>query len=120
MSSVLIADDDLFIRKLLREELTRENYQVETVESGSSAIRRILRRSFDVLILDIHMTGISGLETISMVKKICPRLPIIVVTGNRSAEMERKVRAETIFYYFVKPFDMKEMKEVVKAVIKKR
>lgn len=120
MSSILVADDDEFIRKLLREELTRENYQVETVESGSAAVRKILRQSFDVLILDIHMAGISGLETIPMIKKIRPNLPIIVITGNRSGEMEKKVRAEGILYYFVKPFDIKEMKEVVKAATRRR
>lgn len=119
MASILVVDDDQFMRKLLREELIKEGYDIQTVEAGSVAIKKIMAQNFDVLILDIHMAGITGQETISVVKKIRSHLPIIVITGDESSEMERKIRAQGVFYYFVKPFNMKKMKEVIKAALRK-
>jgi len=112
--TILVADDDKFFRDRLEE-----GYSVQTVESGVAAIRKILKEKFYALILDIYMEGMGGFETISILKKIDPHLPIIVITGNDSLETERKIRTKGIFYYFVKPFDMKEMKEVVKLALKK-
>jgi len=117
--TILVADDDKFFRDRLRKVLQEEGYSVQTVESGVAAIRKILKEKFYALILDIYMEGMGGFETISILKKIDPHLPIIVITGNDSLETERKIRTKGIFYYFVKPFDMKEMKEVVKLALKK-
>jgi len=117
--NILVADDDKFFRDLLRGVLQKEGYSVQTVESGVSAIREILKEKFQVLILDIYMAGIDGFETISILKRIDSHLPIIVITGNNSLQIEKKIRAKGIFYYLVKPFDMKEMKEVVKLALKK-
>lgn len=117
--NILVADDDKFFRDLLRGVLQKEGYSVQTVESGVSAIRKILKEKFQVLILDIYMAGIDGFETISILKRIDSHLPIIVITGNNSLQVEKKIRTKGIFYYLVKPFDMKEMKEVVKLALKK-
>jgi len=119
MACILVVDDDQFMRKLLREELVKEGHNIQTVEAGSIGIKRMLVENFDVLILDIHMAGITGQETISVVKRIRPHLPIIVITGDESSEMERKIRAQGVFYYFVKPFKMEKMKEVIKAALRK-
>jgi len=120
MAQILIADDDKFIRDYLGGALRRESYNIRVVESGSAATKMVLKKKFDVLILDIHMAGISGLETIPLIKKIRPDLPIIVITGNTSEEMERKVRTQGIFYYFIKPFEIEEMKQVIKSALKER
>jgi len=88
------------------------------VESGTAAIRKVLKETVHVLILDIYMAGIDGLETISLLKRLNPNLPIIVITGNTSLGTEKKARTAGIFYYFTKPFDMEEMKKVVKSAIK--
>ena len=117
--TILVADDDKFFRDRLRKVLQEEGYLVQTVESGVAAIRKILKEKFQVLILDIYMAGIDGFETISILNRIDPHLPIIVITGNDSLQTEKKIRTKDIFYYFVKPFDMKEMKEVVKLALKK-
>lgn len=119
MAYILVVDDDQFMRKLLREELIKEGHNIQTVEAGSIAIKRMLVENFDVLILDIHMAGITGQETISVVKRIRPHLPIIVITGDESSEMEGKIQAQGVFYYFVKPFNMKKMKEIIKAALRK-
>ena len=116
--SILVADDDKFFRDHLRNVLQKEGYKIQTVESGTEAIRKILQESIDVLILDIYMAGMDGFETISLIERINPHLPIIVITGNSCLDVERKARAEGIFYFFTKPFDINQMKRVVKSAIK--
>lgn len=120
MPSILIADDDQFIRGFLREVLTKEGYWVETVESGAMAIKKILKQTVDVLILDVHMTGMSGIDVIPIIKRVRPYLPIITITGDTSVETEGKVQAEGVFYYFVKPFDLEEMNKAVKSAVSKK
>jgi len=119
MTSILVVDDDQFMRKLLREELTQEGYDIQTVEAGSIAIRKILTQNFQAIILDIHMAGISGQETIPIIKRVHPDLPIIVITGDDSSEMEKKIRSEGVFHYFTKPFPMEKMKELIRAALRK-
>jgi len=119
MFSVLVTDDDEYIRGLLREALTKEGYEVETVESGAIAIKKVLKQTVNVLILDIYMAGMCGIDVIPLIKKARPHLPIIVITGDTSVETERKVRAQGVFYYFVKPFDLEEMKKVVKSALRR-
>jgi len=117
MFSVLVADDDQLIRRLLQEALVREGYEVKTAESGVMAIKKVLKQNVDALILDIHIAGMTGIEVIPIIKKVNPYLPIITITGDTSLEIERKVRTEGIFYYFVKPFDLEKMKRVVKSAL---
>jgi len=117
MFSILVVDDDEFIRRLLRETLTDEGYKVETVESGVMAVKKVMKQTIDVLILDIHMTGINGIEVISIIKRINPHLPIITITGDTSLAIEIKVRKESIFYHFIKPFNLEEIKKVVKSAL---
>jgi CheY-like chemotaxis protein len=117
MVSVLVVDDDELIRSLLREVLTKEGYKVEIIESGVMAIKKVLKQTVDVLILDIYMGGMSGIEVIPIIKQVNPHLPIIAITGDTSPETERKVRAEGIFYYFLKPFDLEEIKKVVRSAL---
>ena len=92
MVKVLVADDDKFTRYFLWKTLSKEGYEVKLVESGSEAIRKILAQNFDVLFLDIYMEGMDGLDTISLIKRINPEIPIVVVTGDLSPEMKDKVQ----------------------------
>ncbi|MCD6473268.1 response regulator [Candidatus Aerophobetes bacterium] len=120
MASILVADDDKFIRDYLRNVLIEEEYNVQTVESGSAAIKKILKQNFDVLILDIHMSGINGLETISFIKSVHPNLPIIVITGDASMQTEKRAREEGVFCYFTKPLNIKGLKQVITSALKTR
>jgi len=115
--SILVADDDKFFRDRLRDTFEKAGYRIQT-ESGTAAVRKVLKETIHLLILDIYMAGMDGFETISLLKRINPSLPIIVITGNTSLDVERKTRDKGIFYYFTKPFDMEEMKKVVKLAIK--
>ena len=117
MVKVLVADDDKFTRYFLWKTLSKEGYEVKLVESGSEAIRKILAQNFDVLFLDIYMEGMDGLDTISLIKRINPEIPIVVVTGDLSPEMKDKVQRMRVSEYLTKPLDPCKVKNAVELIL---
>jgi len=118
--SILIVDDDIYFTKLLGKMLIRQGYKVETVLSADEAIKEISKKSYDILLLDIHMEGKDGIEAIPLIKKINPRIPIIIITADHSPFIEKRARREEIFYYLLKPFEFKELKEAIQSALLRR
>jgi DNA-binding NtrC family response regulator len=118
MKSILIADDDKFFRDQLSNYFIAGGYDVNAVENGRDAVNALITGNFDALVLDVYMEGISGLQTIAIVKKIKPKLPIIIITGDNSLELERKIRSCGVYCYLVKPFEMGELGEIIHSAVK--
>ena len=117
---LLVADDDRFIRELISRNLPAENLEIECVPSGEAALERIGQDHFDAVILDVHMEGMTGPETIDRIREVDSLVPIMIVTGDHSIETERKARHRDVFYYFVKPLDLAEIRDVVDSAIHSR
>lgn len=81
MTKVLIADDDADLRDFLRDELIGVGYTVVTVANGADAIIKVAEQEFDVILLDMLMPGLDGIQVIKVLQKIAPQLPIIGLTG---------------------------------------
>jgi DNA-binding response OmpR family regulator len=79
-----------------------------------------MRTSYRALILDLKLPGLGGLDAIAVVKQFDASLPIIVMTGHASYEVEQAARAAGIFYYLVKPFNLEELVAAVRAAIRFR
>jgi len=75
---ILVVDDDSKIRLLYREQLTRAGYQVECVADGEEAIDRCASGNYDVVVLDIEMPGISGIEALVRLRKLAPDIRVIL------------------------------------------
>jgi DNA-binding NtrC family response regulator len=114
---ILIADDDKYIRDLLKKELNLPHYEVIVVNSGDELIRLLKSKKIDIIITDMYMDGKDGFEVIAAVKKINKEIPIIVITGDNEIAVERKARDKDIFAYFIKPIEIEIFKETVKAAI---
>jgi DNA-binding response OmpR family regulator len=78
---VLVVDDESYVRDLLRDLLKRENCSVECVSSGEETLDRINREDFDIILLDVKLSGISGLETLKRIKELKPDSVVIMTTG---------------------------------------
>ena len=78
---VLVVDDEAPVRDLLNELLKKEKYTVKCVTSGEEALDIIRNEDFDVVLLDIKLSGISGLETLKKIKDAKPNLTVIMITG---------------------------------------
>jgi DNA-binding NtrC family response regulator len=114
---ILIADDDKYIRELLQKELDLSEYEVNIVNNGDKLINLLQTKKASLVITDIYMDDTDGFEVITIVKRLNPDIPIIVITADNDIELERKVRNKDIFAYFIKPIEIKIFNETVKAAV---
>jgi two-component system KDP operon response regulator KdpE len=89
--SILVVDDEPSLRKVIRASLAAGGYTVEEVGTGTEAVGLLQRRSFDLVLLDINMPGLNGLEACRKIRSIAPQTGIVMVTVRDSEE--DKVRA---------------------------
>lgn len=83
---VLLVDDEKEFVETLSERLSLRNYDVTTSLSGDDAVEKVKNHLFDVIILDVLMPGMSGIETLREIKKIKPLIEVIMLTGNATVE----------------------------------
>ena len=81
MPKILIAEDDADVRLFLQEELTEAGFTVTGVSDGADAVVVAVEESFDLYLLDMLMPGLDGIQTIRVLKKVTPDVPIIGLTG---------------------------------------
>jgi DNA-binding response OmpR family regulator len=117
---ILVCDDDPRMRDTVVEAMAAEGIDVDSADRAVDAIQRIMRTSYRALILDLKLPGLGGLDAISVVKRFDALLPIIVMTGHASYEVEQTARAAGIFYYLVKPFNLDELVAAVRAAVRFR
>ncbi|MFZ3101812.1 MAG: response regulator [Desulfitobacteriaceae bacterium] len=117
---VLVVDDNVGIRRLLYELLTQEGYNVETAENGMECLIKVQVNKLDLIILDAKMPGISGIETVNMLKKSNPDLPIIMISAYSEMPLiSEALENGSIKYYLTKPFDLDKVRNLVKVLVKK-
>jgi two-component system nitrogen regulation response regulator NtrX len=81
MPRILIAEDDADVRAFLRDELTDAGFSVTGVDNGAEAVVAAAEGSYDLYLLDMLMPGLDGIQTIRVLKKVTPEVPIIGLTG---------------------------------------
>ena len=117
---LLVCDDDPRMRDTIVEAMAAEGMDVDSADRAVDAIQRIMLTTYRALILDLKLPGLGGLDAISVVKRFDALLPIIVMTGHASYEVEQAARAAGIFYYLVKPFNLDELVAAVRAAVRFR
>ncbi|MBI4552204.1 MAG: response regulator [Candidatus Latescibacteria bacterium] len=117
MASILICDEDPLFTLSLRRQLMDDGYRVEVTERAGEAIRHILSEQVDVVVLGIRTVGMSGLEALPIVNQIDPSLPVILVADDERLETEQAARRSKIFYYLVKPVDLRELRDAVRQAV---
>lgn len=113
--SALLVEDDTATRALIARQLRRSGLEVLALESGERVLREVADRytTFDVVILDVHLPGMSGLELASLLQARRPRQPIVVITGDPDPRLAREALARGPVSYLLKPFEMSELLAVV-------
>ena len=111
--SILIVDDDREMRELLEELLEEEGYEAESVAGGAFALQRLDRRPCDLLITDLKMEGLSGLELLRQARKLNPKQTIILITAFGTVESAIEAMKEGAFDYIMKPFKAGQLLVVV-------
>ena len=116
---ILLVDDESAIRRALRPSLLDLGFQVVEASRGEEALQQLRAGTFDVVLLDVNMPGIGGIETLRRIRSFAPRLPIVMVTV-RDGE-EEKVEALELGAddYVTKPFGMRELVARVRAAVRR-
>ncbi len=111
--SVLVVDDDEMILQLLRKVLERQGYRVSSALSGEAALELIASDNVGIIISDIEMPGMGGLELLAAVKEKYPHLPVLIVTGRSGKYSKEYIMQTGADGYITKPFKNFEILEAV-------
>ena len=116
MKKILVADDEMSIRLLYSEELKEEGYEVYMASNGREALEMVEKIPLDLVILDIKMPEIDGIEALRLIKEKRPDLPVILSTAYGEYRQDFSTWASD--EYLVKSSDLDELKEVVRRHLK--
>ena len=121
---VLVVDDEENVRKLVRVSLTKAGYDVEEAENGEEAEKIIQAKDnplmVDVILCDIRMPKVNGIEAITFFQKQYPSVPIVVITGFPDTEMAVNFLKQGVMDYVPKPIDGSKLLDVVSKAMAKR
>ncbi len=117
--SLMIVDDELHVRESLASWFIEDGYEVVTASSGKEALAILGRRHVDVVITDIKMPGMDGLELQRHIRAVDPDVVIILVTAYASVATAVQALKEGAYDYLVKPFDPEELSHVVEKACEK-
>ena len=118
--SILIVDDEEVSRFVLDQALSKRGYAVAQAVDTESGLKKFTQRPCDLILLDIQLPGISGIEAISKFKEIDPSVVILMITALSSKEMAIEAIKRGAYDYFAKPYKMEEMEIVVKRSLERR
>ncbi len=113
MNTILIIDDDDQLRKSFDKLLTEEGYRSLCAASGEAGIKIIQKKVPDLVILDMRLPGMNGLETFQAIHEIEPKLPVIIMTAYGTTETAIEATKIGAFDYILKPFDIPDMLSVI-------
>jgi len=113
---ILIVDDEQIVRESLSSWLMEDGYEVSSVDNGRKAIEEMKRSHWDILLVDLKMPEMDGLQVLSKVKKIVPDIPVIIITAYATVDTAVKAIKEGAYDYLVKPFDPEEISITIKKI----
>ncbi|WP_207261409.1 response regulator [Desulfovibrio sp. Huiquan2017] len=113
-TSILILDDEPIVSKRLQPALEKKGYEVESFYESARAMARIRERTFDIVVTDLKMEGIDGMQFLAEVKKLSPRTEVIVITGFATMDTAKESMRKGVFDFLAKPFKLGEIQEVIR------
>jgi DNA-binding NtrC family response regulator len=120
IAKVLVVDDEEIARKNLDHILQKEGYIVVMAASGAEALEKMKTSNFDVVLTDIRMENISGIDVLEKTKSRYPETEVIMVTAYASTDSATETLKKGAFQYIAKPFKISEIRVTVKQAIEKK
>ena len=119
MAKVLIVDDELPIRRTLRDILEFEQYDVDQASDGLECVAKVQKEKYDVVIMDIKMPKMDGIEALERLQILAPELPVVMVSGHGNIETAVDAVKKGAFDYISKPPDLNRMLITIRNAIDK-
>ena len=113
-ANVLLVDDEARFVEILAERLQVRGVTADTATSGEAALKLIQEKDFDVVLLDLSMPGMDGIEVLRKMKKAKPALQVIILTGQGSIQATVEVMKEGAMNFMEKPVDINRLIETIR------
>jgi len=111
--SVLILDDEPIVGKRLTPALEKAGFEVECFEAPAEALARLNQKEFDIVVTDLRMEGMDGIQVLEHIMAHCERTRVILITGYATVEVAREALVKGAFDFIAKPFKPKDLRAVV-------
>mgnify|MGYP001581561982 CR=1 FL=1 len=119
MPKILVVDDEKVALKNLEHIMQKEGYEVMGTQSGQNALKLLREQSFDLVLTDLRMEKVDGIQILQKCRELCPDTEVIMITGFATLESAVETMKHGAFYYIAKPFKLDEVRKVVKEALEK-
>jgi len=119
IAKILIVDDEKVALKNLEHVMRKEGYEVTGTESGPIALRLLEEQQFDVVLTDLRMEKVDGMQILKKCRELYPDTEVVIITGYATLESAVDTMKHGAFYYVAKPFKLEEVRKVVKEAVEK-
>jgi DNA-binding NtrC family response regulator len=116
-NKILLVEDETVVRESVRDWLTDDGYDVECVESGEEALERLKKEEFGVIVLDLRLPGIDGLQVFEHAKEITPETKGVIITAYPSQETLEKAKRLGLIDYLPKPFKVEDLEKIISGAL---
>jgi DNA-binding NtrC family response regulator len=116
---ILVLDDETIVLKRLGPALEKAGYAVDLFSRSADALARVKEAPFDIVITDLKMEGLDGMQFLTKVKERSPQTEVIVITGFATMDTAKESFQKGVFDFLAKPFKLGEILETVKKAEKK-
>jgi DNA-binding NtrC family response regulator len=120
MSRILVVDDEAILRDATAEALGRAGHAVEVFESGRAALDRLAAEGFDLVITDLKMAGLDGLQVLEEAKRLAPDVPVVLVTAHGTVETAVRAMKRGAYDFLIKPFRLEELEALAARALEHR
>jgi DNA-binding NtrC family response regulator len=110
----MVVDDEAIVGKRLQPALEKDGYEVEVFGDGEEAIARLREADFDIVVTDIRMENVDGLQLLEHITTRSPRTKVIMITGYATVEIAREALLKGAFDFIAKPFKPADLRAVIK------
>jgi len=117
---VLFIDDEDIVLRSCRRIFASSDYEIDTAQSAEEGLSKAINEDYDLVVTDLKMPGIGGLEVLSRLRKVRPDITVIIFTGYASVDTAREALKNGAFDYIPKPFTPEEIREVIKNALEAR
>jgi DNA-binding NtrC family response regulator len=115
--NIMVVDDEEIVRSSLTSWLEEDGYNVEAVESGKKALERLPAKNWDLMLVDLKMPGMDGLQLMVEVRKTHPDMLIIIMTAYATVDTAVKAMKQGAYDYFVKPFNPDDISLTIRKIV---
>ena len=116
--SIMIIDDEKIVGDMAKLSLENDGFEVETFLNGESALERLKEKPFSLVITDLKMKGIDGLEVLRTVKKLYPETKVIMITAFANLDVAIEALRDEAHDFFPKPVKIKELKQSIRRALR--